>query len=42
MKCDPSKWHMVLGSNPFTDDILTLPGAACCRVVRGLGLHGES
>ena len=43
-KCGPSKWHMVLGSNPTTDDTLNLFGASCCGAVitSSLGLHGES
>ena len=32
-KCGPSKWHMVLGSNPATNDTLNLPGVGCCGVV---------
>ncbi|RVX20118.1 Nuclear cap-binding protein subunit 1 [Vitis vinifera] len=31
-KCGPSKWHMVLGLNPTTDDTLNLTGAGCCGV----------
>ena len=39
-----SKWHMVLGLNPATDDILNLPSTSYCKAVntRGLGPHGES
>ena len=33
VKCGPNKWHMILGSNPITDDILNLPSASCCRAV---------
>ena len=35
-KCGPSKWHMVLGSNPTTDDTLTLPSVDCYGVVKTL------
>ena len=31
-KCDPSKWYMVLGSNPIIDNTLNLPSAGCYRV----------
>ena len=43
-KCGPSKWHMVLGLNPATDDILNLLGAGCCgwSAPWGLGPHEES
>ena len=32
-KCGPNKWHMVLGLNLATDDILNLPGTGCCGAV---------
>ncbi|RVW27448.1 40S ribosomal protein S24-2 [Vitis vinifera] len=37
----PGKWHMVLGSNPTSNDILNLPSVDCCGAVstlRGLQL----
>ena len=35
-KCGPSNWHMVLNSNPTTDDTLNLPNVGCCGVVSTL------
>ena len=32
-KCGPNKWHMVLGSNPSTNDTLNLLSIGCCGVV---------
>ena len=32
-KCGPSKWHMVVGLNPATDDTLNLPNAGCCGAI---------
>ncbi|RVX13966.1 Actin-related protein 4A [Vitis vinifera] len=35
-KCGPSKWNMILDSNPATEDTLNLSGAGCCGVVNTL------
>ena len=32
-KCGPNTWHIVLGSNPATDDTLKFTGASCCKAV---------
>ena len=35
-KCDPNKWHMVLGSNPAIDDTFNLSSVGCCGTVNTL------
>ena len=36
MKSGLTKWHMVLGLNPVTDDTLNLYDVGCCKVVNTL------